>query len=88
MKRSALGKLRDKVRVDIGCGVTCVVIPSELAALNTTSDDFSTEVCRRVFVEVIGMEEDDGTPCEDTLELRREIFTSSTVAKEIGRAHV
>jgi hypothetical protein len=81
MKRSALHRLHERVPVEIGQGVTCVVVPSEMAAINSTSEEFARDICRRVFVEIQGVEEDDGTPAVNSFELRYEFFTGSTLVK-------
>ena len=83
MRRGSLEKLRAKqwVKIPGNSGLECAIIPSAGSTLRAPVLTFQPRndvavysICRHCFVDFRGFDEDDGTPVENTVEARVQLF--------------
>ena len=98
MRRSSLSKLKevtwgkvDNDPLEVGIVPSASGAVSALAMFGAFSEDAKREICKRVFVEFRNYTEDDGTPIQNTIEARMELFdwrpARDKVAELINQAH-
>ena len=97
MRRSSLSKLKEVkwVKVSDDDPLECGIIPSGATGLITPlllsghmelTEELKRRVCTRVFTELKGYTEDDGSPVENTIDARIEVYGSMLAFNAINNA--